>query len=91
MVYFVGSSLPVALAVSMALTVLLTPTQAQNAADEKQLDPNASCDQTTRDQITTCLDQIETDESKLASGPCSSSGTSLSLPLDGVIDIGKLT
>lgn len=79
MVYFTRSSIPVALATSMALTVFLTPIHAQNAADEKQLDPNASCDQTTRDQITSCLDQIETDESKLPSGPCSSSGSSLLL------------
>lgn len=45
----------------------------QNAADEVQIDPNAQCSQNVRDQITSCLDQVEQDESKLSSGPCSSS------------------
>lgn len=66
-------SLPFA---ALVLGVLLVSpvAHAQNQAGEKQLDPNAQCDQTTRDQITSCLDQIEQDESKLPSGPCSSSG-----------------
>lgn len=61
---------------ALVLGVLLVSpvAHAQNQAGEKQLDPNAQCDQTTRDQITSCLDQIEQDESKLPSGPCSSSG-----------------
>ncbi|PWN92086.1 hypothetical protein FA10DRAFT_265889 [Acaromyces ingoldii] len=60
---------------ALVLGVLLVSpvAHAQNQASEKQLDPNAQCDQTTRDQITSCLDQIEQDESKLPSGPCSSS------------------
>lgn len=45
----------------------------QNADNEVQVDPNAQCSQDTRDQITSCLDQVEQDEGKLSSGPCSSS------------------
>ena len=68
------STMQVALLLLKTLLVAsLAGVLAQNAPGEVQVDPNAQCEQGVRDQITACLDQVETDESQLSGGPCTSS------------------
>ncbi|PWN39155.1 hypothetical protein IE81DRAFT_48566 [Ceraceosorus guamensis] len=55
---------------SLALLLTASFVLAQSAPGETLLDPQATCPQETRDSITTCLGQVEVDESQRPGGPC---------------------